>query len=129
MSIEEIGKLLAETWAATSLDRFQEMAAEETNGTRFDAVRVDGGRRVMLCVCVTGFDQLRVLGSALRVLPPPELLDWATVPVASLAVRAARESRIVIAQKSDSDSRLIAVVLMAADPVSIRRLESAFGLS
>lgn len=128
MTPKEIVDVMARAWGGKTLAALQRQAAAETNGNAFDALREAGGRRWLLVMCMTRVDQIAKVESLLELPPGGEEMDWEGTTLAEAFARGPMAGTLVCWSLTDGQWRRKAVVLIAADPCSVTRLEEMFNL-
>lgn len=115
--------LVARHWAGKTLEQLLEQALA-AEGCAYEAVRVPAGPRLFMAVCVTGESQIAALRLVFDLRGEPADLDWAGVLLAEFAFHAVTTGGVAFEASKD----WTAVALMAAEPLSISRLETLLGL-
>jgi hypothetical protein len=126
-NIEDIAKLLADTWGAKTLFEFRTEAAKELNGTAFLSLRAESNPRQVLAFCLTGEHEITKVKKKFK-LTKRAAFNWKKTTLPKLAARAMFEGGFTYDAEISPDNRLAAVVMMATDPHSIAILEKAFNL-
>lgn len=115
-----LGKTLAE---------FRDEASKEMNGTRFEALRPDGGKRFMLIVCATGEHQIKILCDTLNFVDSGKRLNWSEVRLMEVVTSTKMRGGLCYECEGNILGRPKSVLLIAADPDSIINLERLFNLT
>lgn len=126
-NLEEIAARLARTWGKSTLAEFRLEAEREANGTLFESLRVEGGRRLVIVLCMTDVDQIAEVERALDMVDGPTE-DWNTLTLSDVVMRTAVGPGLSFECLRDEYGRRSAVILTAADPRSIQILERVFSL-
>lgn len=126
--LEDLVTQLEALWGGKTLATIRDLAARELNGTCFQALRTAEGPRMVLIVCVTGEHEIEKMGKlSERTLQP--FGDWNSVSVVEAVARTMMSGGFAYDfDRSSLRSSGAPVVLIAAGPVSITKLESIFGL-
>ena len=126
---EQCRKLFLAQWGGKTLEAFRQQAMKEFNGTAFEAIRANTGRRLAIVICATGEHEMSRL--ARQQSPPADCkpVDWEATRVADVVIGALKSEAIVYLDQRTTENRLTAVMLISADPRSNTRLEQFFGLT
>jgi hypothetical protein len=127
MNPEEIASRLETLWGGQTLASLRDEATREFNGTCFSALRRRDGPRDVLIVCVTGAHEL----GKLEGLDPAQAYpfgDWSKVSLFEAWLRTRLAGGFCYDAERKSGQALSAVVLIAAVPRSITRLEALLNL-
>ena len=122
----QIARVVRE-WSSKTLEDLRSDAVLEDTGIAFDAVREQDGMRICLVICVTGEDQLRRFREAGLVDNGADI-DWAAFTTGAAVTLAALSGTICVKALKSSGDSWMALVMAAAVPDSIRRLEDFFDL-
>ena len=119
---------IIEAWGGKAVEDLRLAAVMEETGVCFDAVRVPGGKRVVLAVCATGYDQIRLLREAWRLSDAEASPDWHSLTAGEMVLRASRSPAGWAYAAMDGGSEWLALYLVGVGPDSITILESGFGM-
>ena len=126
-NIDQLATALLNTWAKKTLEELRVEAERETSGIAFDAVRVNNKQRILVALCATDIDQIAMFEKAFRLVgSPPTSANWNTTTLAHVAMDAMRRGGFSFESRRDEFGRLSALALVAADPDSMRMMESVF---
>lgn len=128
-AIDEIAALLTNTWAQKTLEELRLQAVNEATGIAFDAVRTEEGQRMMIVLCVTGFDQIARLERAFSLEDDGVTEDWNSLTLADLAMRQMiNGGGLRFESFRDQYDRRSAMMFVATEPDSVRIIETAFSM-
>jgi hypothetical protein len=125
--IEEIAAQLKQHLGGKTLATLREDAAKEMNGVCWMAIRPDAGPRRILLFCITDGYELRKL-DGLNSAKAEDFGDWDSVTLTEAIACTMLSGGFAYAFDLKSPERSRAVILIAAVPDSITRLEQAFNL-
>jgi hypothetical protein len=114
----------AHQWGAATLADLQASAVNAPSGTAFTAVRVAGGPRSVLVVCITDIDQIARVERAVELADDAKAEDWATFTLRDFVSPCAMGTGIVFEALRDEYGRRSSLALGAADPHSITIVEA-----
>lgn len=124
-SLESLAKL----WTGETLATLRSEALREFNGTAFKALRPDGKQRLFILCCVTGEHELgKVTDHFLKVESEP-LGQWSKVSLMEAVSRAIMAGGFIHDFDSESSAKLKPLVLIAAGPDSVKKLEALLMIS
>ncbi len=127
MNVEQIAKQLAATWGTKTLAEFRDEAAKEMNGTLFETLKA-GDQRLIIAACFTGEHEIGILSRTFDFSQRGKPADWSTEVLGDVVMRTATGSGFSYEAERDTATRFKSVLLIAADPRSIRILETVLGL-
>jgi hypothetical protein len=127
-NLAEFAAHLAKTWGTKTLAAFRNEASKELNGTAFESVRADEGQRLAIIICLTGEHQISLLEDSLHLGEQVAPADWSSLTLADMAMRTVLRDGLTCEDLRDENGERSAVVLSAADPDSVRILETLFNL-
>lgn len=111
-----------------TLEVFRVEAERQAKGTLYESIRLDGGQRFMIVMCLTDVDQIARLEKAVDLVDDGSTEDWNTLTLADVAMRTVRGVGFGFESLRDEYGRRSAVVLTATDPRSMRIVETIFNL-
>jgi len=128
-SLHQFAAMIQGAWGGQTLATLRNDAAKQFNGTCTNSLRMMNGPRTGLLICVTGEYELAKIVN--RVVPDTSNLfnDWSIVSLTAAAGHAIKEGGFCCIAERDKTRRIIALVLAAGSPESIRYLENIFGLA
>lgn len=127
MNIDELSEHLLRTWGTKTLNEFREAAECEKTGIQYESIRIPGGPRFALIVCVADIDQIARLERVFDFLDGGGApLDWNTFTLGHILKR----TGIGFSHESlhDEFGRRSAIVLCSTEPRSMQILTTAFDL-
>jgi len=127
-NIEEIAAELAKRWFGKTLEDFRIEAEKAPGGVAFESVRAQDGRRFITLVCIADIDEIARVEQELQLVDDNIIEDWNTLSLADLVVRTFLGGELRFESRRDEFGRRSALVLIAADPRSIRIIERLFVL-
>lgn len=126
---EQMAYLLQERWGSKTLGELRSQALIEKTGLMFDAVREAQGRRLVLAMCVTGFNEVAMLSKVFEFNLTGPAKNWENFTLLEMCMRnMAGGGGLCFELHKDSDGVTSALVLMATDPKSMATLEKIFTL-
>ena len=110
------------------MSAFRNEATKQINGTLYEAIRSENGRRFLLVICLTGkFEISKALkGFDLKTHGVPA--DWATTTVRALVMSAVSGNCFAYEAEYDALMQPTTLVFVSAEPHSINILERLFNL-
>jgi len=124
MDQNALAQQLTKMWYGVTLAEFRAEAEHETSGILTTSIREPNGPRRLFVVCVTDMDQIYGFEKLLGLVAAAEQ-DWNSCTLVEVAVRAI-VSGSTFELLSDEFGRHSALLLIAAEPHSIEKLESIF---
>ena len=110
-------------WGAATLADLRSNAVNAPSGTAFTAVRVAGGPRSVLVVCITDIDQIARVERAVELVDDAKCEDWNTFTLRDFVFPCLAGSGLVFEALRDEYGRRSALALGAGDPHSITIVE------
>lgn len=128
MTIAEIAAHLANTWGDKTLAEFRDEADREANGTVFESIRIAGGPRLVLIVCITDMDQIALVDGALGLVGDGMCEDWSTLTLGDLFKRTSLGAGFSFEALRDEFGRRSALILSSTEPRSMQSMGALFEL-
>jgi len=125
-NIEQMSTLLIDQWGSKPLESLRRQAKSETTGIAFDAVRVAGGKRLMVVICVTTKDQIKLLQKAFDLVESGTAEDWTKLTLLEVAMRAAAGPGFAFESLKDHAGELSDLILISTEPRSMAIIERLF---
>jgi len=125
-SLEQATTLLMDQWGTKTLEALRQQAKAEPTGVMFDAIRVAGGKRVMLVICATKRDQIAVLQKAFDFADDGPPQDWTKLTLLEIAMRAAAGPGLGFESLRNDAGELSEVILISTEPRSMTMIERVF---
>ncbi|HEV2207917.1 MAG TPA: hypothetical protein VG167_04030 [Verrucomicrobiae bacterium] len=126
-TIDQLATVLLNTWAKKPLEELRLQAEHEKSGIALDALRLGTGQRLIIVLCATDIDQIARLEKVLEFVDDGASEDWTTFTVAHMAMRLMRNGGgLRFESLKDEYGRRSALALVAADPASVRAIETLF---
>jgi hypothetical protein len=126
--LEEIAEQLKKAWGGQTLATMREEASKELNGACFKALRHSDGRRSVILFCATGEHELAKLEKAIGAAPPHSFGDWSAVSLFEAVARTMLGGGLCYDREPNSPQRSSALVLIAAGPDSVIKMEELLSL-
>jgi hypothetical protein len=127
-TIRDAAKLMWEMWGTKTLADLRGEAAGQESVFAYESVRISGGQRCVLVICVTEADQVECLERQFEFFGDETDEDWESLTLAEAVLRAFASGGTALESLPDEYKRRSAVVLIAAEPRSIMNLELLFGI-
>ncbi len=122
-------KLCIDQDGATTLSEFRKGALRNLNGTAYNSFSVDA-ERLMLMLCVTSPDQIRLIEYALKNIDRnPEFTDWDETTIAQTFINTAMGPGLTYQERRNKNGDITTLLLCATNPDLIGLLEQIVKLS
>jgi hypothetical protein len=125
--ISSIIELLRSSWGTKTLEDFRLESARHRDGGVFEAMRGDGGRRMIIFLCATRPDDISRFVREFSLIDDGAVADWKAFTLLDLLM-ASKDSGSSFACLRHKDGRRRALIFIAHDPRSISTVERFFGL-
>lgn len=125
---EKSAALVTKALGARTLETLRAQAEGETSGCAFDAVRVLNGPRLVIVVCFTRPDQIERVRRLFDFGDAGPDGDWSSVALVDLVLRIGLGAGRGFEAKLAADGTWSALAVIAAEPLSITRIEALLGL-
>ena len=123
MDIEEAAQQIRDTWNNKTLTDLRNEAERESIGMVYESLRLDTGQRIVLMLCLTDVDQIQTLEQVFELRDDGTQEDWNTLTLGEVFRRTVLGSGIAFESSRDEYGRRAALVICAAEPQSIERLD------
>ena len=127
-NIEEIAGHIENTWGKTTLADFRVEAEREANGTVFESIRIPGGQRLVLIVCMTDLDQIARAARALNFVDDGILEDWNTFTLGEVFKRTVLGVGFSFESLRDEYDRRSSLVICSTEPRSMQIMGALFDM-
>ena len=127
-NIEEIAAFLATTWGGKTLSEFRAEAKREANGTVYESIRIPGGQRLALIMCITAPDQIALVERAFEFVDDGILEDWNTFTLGEVFKRTVVGVGFSFESLRDELDRRSALMICSTEPRSMEIMGTLFDL-
>jgi hypothetical protein len=127
-NLEQFASHLAKTWGAKTLEELRVEAEREDSGISFESIRANGEQRLVVVLCATDLDKIAKLEKVFDLVDSGADENWNILTLADATVRTVRRGGLSFEALRDEFGRRSAVVLIAAEPTSMRVIETVFDL-
>lgn len=128
MNLKEAAAHLTQAVGVKTLAEFRDEADREATGTVYETLRVKGGPRLVLLMCLTDPDQIAILERVFNFVDDGLGEDWTAMTLADVISRTVRGEGFSFEALRDEYGRRSAVVLCSFERASIENLNVLFGL-
>jgi hypothetical protein len=128
MDIEEAAQQIRDTWNNKTLVDLRTEAERESTGMVYESFRLDAGQRIVLMLCLTDVDQIQTLQRGFDLRDDGTQEDWNTLTLGEVFRRTVLGSGIAFESLRDEYGRRAALVICAAEPQLIERLDVLLNL-
>lgn len=125
-NIEQLTDLVMKQWGSKSLESLRRQAKSEATGIAFDALRVAGGKRLMLVICVTKKDAIKLLEKAFDFADNGPAEDWTTLTLLEIAMRAVAGPGFAYEGIKDQTGGFSDIILISTEPRTMGVIEQIF---
>lgn len=122
-NIDELVSLITKRWGGRTLQQLREEALLDPNRSVFEAIRAEGGQRMVVMVCLTARGHILEVEQAFDLVDDGNAEDWNTLTLVEVFARTVRAGGFCFEAVRDEEGRRVAVVLIATEPRSIAKLE------
>ena len=119
---------LSKNWTTKTLEDLRSEAVLEDTGIAFDAVREPNGKRLFMVMCVTGEEHIAYVSERLNLIEDGLVEDWNTLTLAEVLMRTSRAGGLCFELAQGDSGSILAVTLVAADPVSVSTICALFDM-
>jgi hypothetical protein len=126
--VDQVAKYLLENWGTKTLEALRMEAKAEQTGVMYDAIRIAGGRRLMIVICVTTKDQIATLRGLFDFADSGAPADWTKLTLLETVMRAQAGPGYAHESLRDETGDVSAIVLISAEPRSMAMIERVFGI-
>jgi hypothetical protein len=128
MDLDETITCLTKEWGGKTLAAFRAEAVQEPSGISHELLRIEGGSREIIVVCLTGQSQMEMLGKVMDLSGDAPRGDWNSLTLCDLAVRTMKAQGLSHEDLRDASGQRIAVALCATSPEMVGLVERLFRL-
>jgi len=125
-SLDQATALLMEQWGTKTLEALRRQAKTEATGVAFDAIRVAGGKRLMVVICVTKKDQIAALQKVFDFAGGGAPEDWTKLTLLEIAIRAGAGPGFAFESLKDDAGEFSDIILISTEPRSMAMIERVF---
>jgi len=111
MDFEETVAHITAAWGNKTLAEFRDEAGREDNGTVYESIRVPGGHRLMLIICLTDVDQIGLVERAFEFVDDGATEDWNTMTLGEVLKRTVLGAGISFEALRDAHARRAAMII------------------
>jgi hypothetical protein len=128
MTVEKIATQLTSEWSNKTVGDLCTQAETEHTGIAFDAIRMPGALRLFIVMCITKPDQIERVERCLMLSPRQHVLDRGKLTLAEGVALAIASKAMLTDIVLTPAGAVRARFLIAADPLSVQKIESLFTL-
>jgi hypothetical protein len=125
MQFGELVEEVSRQWSGKMLDVLRYEAAGEDSGIAFDAVREQGGKRIIMVVCVADQTQVELAERYFSLTNNGEPADWAKLSLAEFLMRAGKAGGLAYEDYHDASGKRMAIAFAAVGD-SVAHLQGFF---
>ena len=113
-------------WGSKSMESLHKQAKTEPTGNAFESIRVAGGKRLMVVMCVTKKDQIALLKKAFNFVDGGAPEDWATLTLLEVAMRSVAGAGFAFEALKDSSGEISDLIFISTEPRSMAIIDGVF---